>query len=121
VKRTIAHFEIPANDVQKLSGFYQGLFGWKLEKTPGMDYWLIKTGEGEEELGGGMMPRMDPSQGIVDYFDVESVDKASEKLIALGGQVLMGKQAVPQMGWFAVCRDPEGNAFGLWQDDPAAA
>jgi len=27
---------------------------------------------------------------------------------------------VPQMGYFAVCQDPEGNAFGLWESDPAA-
>jgi predicted enzyme related to lactoylglutathione lyase len=24
------------------------------------------------------------------------------------------------MGWFATCSDPEGNEFGLWQNDPAA-
>jgi predicted enzyme related to lactoylglutathione lyase len=24
------------------------------------------------------------------------------------------------MGWFATCRDPQGNEFGLWQTDPSA-
>jgi len=33
----------------------------------------------------------------------------------------MAKTAVPQMGYFAVCQDPEGNPFGLWETDPAAA
>jgi predicted enzyme related to lactoylglutathione lyase len=33
----------------------------------------------------------------------------------------MAKTAVPQMGYFAVCQDPEGNPFGLWESDPAAA
>lgn len=28
--------------------------------------------------------------------------------------------AVPGAGWFALCRDPRGNQFGLWQSDPAA-
>jgi predicted enzyme related to lactoylglutathione lyase len=27
---------------------------------------------------------------------------------------------VPSMGWFATCRDPQGNEFGLWQTDPSA-
>lgn len=27
---------------------------------------------------------------------------------------------VPGMGWFAVCKDIEGIAFGLWQNDPSA-
>jgi len=25
------------------------------------------------------------------------------------------------MGWFATCTDPEGNDFGLWQNDPNAS
>ena len=27
---------------------------------------------------------------------------------------------VPSMGWFAICKDTEGNDFGLWQNDPSA-
>jgi predicted enzyme related to lactoylglutathione lyase len=27
---------------------------------------------------------------------------------------------VPSMGWFATCRDPHGNDFGLWQTDSSA-
>jgi predicted enzyme related to lactoylglutathione lyase len=28
---------------------------------------------------------------------------------------------VPGMGWFSVCKDLEGNEFGLWQTDPSAS
>ena len=39
---TIVHFEIPAEDVEKLRGFYSRLFGWKIEKMEGaMEYWQI--------------------------------------------------------------------------------
>ena len=27
---------------------------------------------------------------------------------------------VPSMGWFVTCTDPNGNEFGLWQNDPSA-
>ena len=27
---------------------------------------------------------------------------------------------VPNMGWFVTCKDPHGNDFGLWQNDPSA-
>jgi predicted enzyme related to lactoylglutathione lyase len=41
---TIVHFEIPADDVEKLRKFYSDLFGWKIEKTPSpMEYWMIET------------------------------------------------------------------------------
>jgi predicted enzyme related to lactoylglutathione lyase len=28
---------------------------------------------------------------------------------------------VPQMGYFAIFQDTEGNPFGLWESDPSAA
>ncbi len=58
---TIVHFEIPANDPEKLAGFYRDLFGWSIERTPGMDYWLINTvEEGQPGANGGMMKRQNP-------------------------------------------------------------
>jgi len=125
VKRTIVHFELAADDVEKLANFYRSVFDWKIEKASmdggeGMDYWLIDTGEGEG-TNGGMMKKTMPSQGILDYFAVESVEEFSKKVTSSGGVVLMGKQAVPTMGWFAVCQDPEGNAFALWEMDTNAA
>jgi len=30
-------------------------------------------------------------------------------------QNLHAKTAVPQMGYFAVCQDPENNTFALWK------
>ncbi len=27
---------------------------------------------------------------------------------------------IPESDWFALCRDPHGNQFRLWQHDPAA-
>ena len=43
----IVHFEIPANEPQKLTKFYSDLFGWKFQKAaiPGPEYWLCDTGK----------------------------------------------------------------------------
>jgi predicted enzyme related to lactoylglutathione lyase len=38
-----------------------------------------------------------------------------------GGQVIIEKMAVPKMGYFALCLDPEENPFGLWLTDENAA
>ena len=41
---TLVHFEIPANDVEKLTRFYEALFGWKITQASGpIDYWVIQT------------------------------------------------------------------------------
>jgi hypothetical protein len=73
--RTIIHFEIPANNPEKLSEFYKNLFGWKIEKMSmgeAGDYWTIETRAGTAQnmekamstagVNGGMMKKMDANQ-----------------------------------------------------------
>ena len=42
------------------------------------------------------------------------------KITKLGGKVLMGKTAVPHMGYFAICHDTEKNMFAVWEVDKKA-
>ena len=71
-------------------------------------------------INGGIYHRQAPTQTTVNYANVESVDDYVKKATSLGARVVMGKMAVPGMGWFAQLSDPEGNVFGLWQTDPSA-
>jgi hypothetical protein len=56
----------------------------------------------------------------VNYVSVDSVTEFSKKIEKLGGKICMAKTAVPQMGYFAVCQDTEGNSFGIWQTNANA-
>ena len=123
VDHTIVHFEIPADNVEKLRKFYTELFGWKIEKMPGpMEYWNIETVPVDESgepirlgVNGGMMRRENPEQKPINYISVESVDEYSEKIEALGGRVIVPKQEIPRIGWWALALDPEGNHFGVFE------
>lgn len=119
----IVHFEIPADDVGRARKFYTGLFGWKIEKFEGdMDYWMVQTGEKSAGgLEGGLMPRQMPNQAIINYIEVDSLNAYAAKVTDLGGTIQVPKTAVPGMGYFAVCLDTEGNAFGIWENDPEAS
>jgi len=63
-----------------------------------------------------MMKKEDPEQSPVNYISVESVDEYSEKIGDLGGRVILPKQEVPGIGWFALALDPEGNLFGIFEN-----
>ncbi len=113
---SIVWFEIPADNVERARKFYGALFGWKIEKFPGMtDYWHIDTGGGDDTPDGGLMARKHPQQPITSYVNVESVTQFAAKVEKLGGKVCAPKTAVPQMGYFAVCQDTENNTFALWE------
>ena len=114
---SIVWFEVPADDLDRAQKFYHSLFGWTFAKLPAAlpDYWHIDTGGPEASPDGGMMPRMHPHQPITNYVSVPSVRKAAAKVEKLGGTVCKPKTAVPGMGYFAICLDPEGNTFALWE------
>ena len=116
--RTIVHFEIPANDVEKLSRFYSKVFGWKFEKVETPDdnaYWLITTKERQESAGvnGGMSRKMDANQRPTNYVLVESIVDYLKKFEQHGGKTIMPRTVIPKMVIFALAIDPEGNPLGL--------
>jgi predicted enzyme related to lactoylglutathione lyase len=121
---TIIHFEIPAEDLERLKKFYSQLFGWKIEKAPGpMDYWMIQTVPVNKQgwpirpgVNGGMMKKQHSEHKVTNYILVESVDEYSKKIEKLGGKITVPKMEVPGMGWWAMAIDPEGNHFAIWEE-----
>src|SRR5215813_9309849 len=85
---SIVWFEIPADKPERARKFYSALFGWKINRFPGMgDYWHINTGGEDASPDGGMMGRKHPGQTITNYVNVESVDKSAAKVEKLGGKI----------------------------------
>ena len=79
------------------------------------DYWHIDTGGSDDTPDGGLMSRTHSKQPITNYINVPSVTRFAAKVEKLGGKVMKSKSAVPQMGYFAICRDTEGNEFAIWE------
>jgi predicted enzyme related to lactoylglutathione lyase len=118
----IVHFDVPTEDIERAKKFYSALFGWKFDPVPEMQYNLINTTnlDGTPAIGGGMGKRMDPSQRMLNYFGVASLDASIKQVKSLGGKVITEKMAVPGMGFLATCMDTEGNTFGLWEENTRA-
>jgi predicted enzyme related to lactoylglutathione lyase len=121
VDHTLVHFEIPAQDVEKLKKFYEGVFGWKIVQYPSPeDYWVIQTVPVDSNgmptrpgVNGGMFKKLEPEIKPINYFAVESITNFLAKIIKLGGKIVSPKQEVPNVGWIAAAEDPEGNKFAL--------
>ena len=118
----VIHFDILAPDPLRAKSFYEAAFGWKVEKWDGpMEYWLITTGKDPEPGIDGGLAQGKPSFTNGDLtLGVESVDEAVARVEASGGRVVSPKGPVPGVGHFAVIEGPDGNQFGLMQDDPSA-
>lgn len=114
----MVHFEIPAGDTAGAKEFWGGLFGWQFQEFPGSpgEYHMTQF---SETTGGAIYGADGDARGTRTYFDVDDINAGSARVSELGGE---GGEPmpVPGMGWFAICKDNQGNEFGLWQTDPNA-
>lgn len=112
----VIHFELPADDPERASGFYQQVFGWTISKWDGpVDYWLVTTGDEGEPGIGGAIQRREEGATTVNTIDVPSVDEYVAKIVAAGGQIALPKMEVPGVGFMAYGIDTEGNVFGIME------
>ena len=118
----LMYFEIPANDLDALTEFYTRVLRWTIGPRAEQrdDYRTIETSADGNAVGGGLFKGTAPDQPIINYFKVDDVAGAIKLVESNGGKVIEKRSAIPGMGFFALCADPEGHVFGLWHGDTAA-
>ena len=109
----IVHWELTGPDAKQLQRFYTTLFDWQIEpwrvggESPD-DYAVIKTGS----VDGGICRSDRPS--ITFYVAVDDLQAALDKAESMGGQTVTPPMPIPNVGAFALFRDPAGNVVGLF-------
>ena len=106
--------DLSTPDVEASAIFYDGLLGWRVEKTttPMGDYYIGFAG-GQQVAG-----MMEQSSHMGDmamwtvFINVEDIDATTEMAQHAGGSVLQGPTPIPD-GKVAVVADPAGAMFGL--------
>ena len=117
-----SHFEMPVDDPARAQKLYPDVFGWTVQSFEGAPsyYGMINTGpDSEPGINGGFFHEA-PDLVTSVTVSVDFIEQTLEKITAAGGSVILGKSPIPNMGWFATCRDTEGNTFGLFTEDFAA-
>lgn len=120
MSHTVIHFEIPADDLEKMRAFYRNVFDWKYTEIPELQYTTIATVPTDDKgmlkepgVNGGIYKRTEKGQVPLNYISVESVDEFIERATRNGGKVRAPKMYVPHVGDIAVIEDPEGNPLGI--------
>ncbi len=129
----VIHFEIHAADPERAARFYRAIFDWEIREwtIPGAQipnesrYWLVATGaDPEPGINGGLLFRRGPGpaegqpvNAFVCTVGVSSVDGCLAKVTEAGGILAVPKMPIKGVGWLAYAKDPEGNIFGVMQDD----
>ena len=126
----VVHFEIPFDDARtRLTPSTAHVFGWELAGDAGDGLHarrpparpVPRALPSRASSTAGMLRRENPNDSPILVIDVADIDAALARVEEHGGQTLLGRQAVGDMGWAAYFKDVEGNAMGLWQSRDQSA
>ncbi|MER5730187.1 VOC family protein [Streptomyces sp. NPDC002138] len=97
--------------------FYTDLFGWEYAPGPAqLGPYVRALLDGHEVAGMGEMP---PDRQLpvawTTYLATDDADATAEAIRACGGTVAVGPLDAGAAGRVAICSDPAGAIFGIWQ------
>jgi predicted enzyme related to lactoylglutathione lyase len=99
--------EFPADDPQRARRFWSGLLDAQLDDRSNTEGEGWQTRDRGPTVGVHTRGRGPGDTHSLPYFEVEDLQGALERVVALGGTVIH-----PGARW-AICRDSEGSPFGL--------
>jgi predicted enzyme related to lactoylglutathione lyase len=100
---------------QRAQEFYAQLFGWEIEhfQSGDFDYPMISSG-GKTQGGFPTVPEGTPARWVSNVL-VDDADATIEKAKAAGGELLVGPMDIPEVGRYAVLKDPQGAIVAAFQ------
>ena len=111
----IAHFDVPADDVERARRFYERAFGWKFEAWGPPDFYMIHTGSADDPgIHGSLGKRSEPQAGRARTgfectISVADLGAAKRAIVANGGTIVLDDHEIVGVGTLIRFQDTEGN------------
>lgn len=115
----VVWFEIPTADLARAQRFYGNILGTAFREEQMGPAARIAVFEAPETAIKGCLvngPHWQPSaSGSIVYLNAGAdLQNVLDRVPAAGGEVLVGKTLIaPEIGYYAVLKDSEGNSVGL--------
>jgi predicted enzyme related to lactoylglutathione lyase len=126
---SVVHFEMPYDDRERMTKFYQNAFGWQTQmfgEEMG-NYVLATTTETDESgpkkpgaINGGFFPKRPdwPAQHPSLVIAVDDIQAAIGQVAKAGGEVLGEPMDIPGVGQYVSFFDTERNRMSMLQPIP---
>src|SRR4051812_24790812 len=111
-------YDLMTSDPRSATKFYTAVTGWGTEEWDKAPY-TMWTANGRAIGGVNPISPEQAAKGVpahwLGYVTVDDVDAATRRVTSLGGRVLHGPEAIPEVGRFAIIEDPQGALLAIIQ------
>ena len=130
----VVHFELPAENRERMSEFYTKAFGWKTQMFgPEMgNYVVVQTAPTDDKgmiaepgrINGGFYTKTKDKNTPSIVIAVDDIREAMKKINEAGGKVIGGgfkagePDDIPGIGLYIGFEDTEGNQIAILQPKP---
>jgi uncharacterized protein len=123
----VVHFEMPAEDTNRMADFYTKAFGWQMQMLGEEmgNYVTVTTTEMDDHgrpkmtgtINGGFYPvkKDDPPHYPSLVIAVEEIREAIKKVGEAGGKIIGEPVEIPTIGLYISFIDTEGNRVSILQ------
>jgi uncharacterized protein len=110
-------FELMVRDADAARRFYGAVLGWWFDISgPEMGHYTVCRIDDAPVAGiGSIAPDQDLPAAWTVYFGVTSTETAVRDVEAAGGHMVSPVEVIGAFGRMAICRDPGGAVFGVWE------
>lgn len=123
-KGTVVHTEFASKDPEATCKWFTDVFGTRFHNMGNDQGDYFTFGDPDVGLGGAVRPLMAEDVGgapySCPYLSTDDIDATIGAAEAAGAQVMVPKQPVEKMGWFAWFTVPGGCIVATWQNDADA-
>ncbi|WP_299871160.1 VOC family protein [uncultured Sulfitobacter sp.] len=116
----IGWFDIYVDDLDRATAFYESVLGQKLEPmgdpTGESQMMSFPADMGRYGAAGALTKSAHAGPGVggtIVYFASQDCAVEAGRVADAGGQIVRPKFSIGEFGWVALCKDTEGNMFGL--------
>lgn len=119
----LSHFAINADDLEASRAFYETVFGWRFIEYGPPGFYQIQTGPDDDPgTRGALQDRRQlldglPTVGLECTFSVDDIDATREAVVQAGGEIVMERFTISQVGHLIAFQDPGGNPILAMQYD----
>ncbi|WP_371396926.1 VOC family protein [Fretibacter rubidus] len=116
----VGWFDIYVNDLDRAVLFYETVLGYTLEElidaSGETQMMSFPSNMGAYGASGALTKSPYAAPGVggtIVYFSVADCEIEQSRIVDAGGQLIRPKFSIGEFGWVTLCKDTEGNMFGL--------